>query len=525
MRFRPAFLYLLGLFALAHCGSEEPGVPSPDGSSVSEDAPLNEDDASEAAVPEDRVAPDDSGALEDASADASKKLDVAPPEDAGVEKDAQTPEDVAVGMDVATVRDVSIVMDAGVDRFVPPADRGNVVDVPRDAGTTTDRGTTVMDVPVDRGTAVMDVPVDRGSVVDVPVDRGSVMDVPVDRGSVMDVPVDRGSVMDVPIDRGSVMDVPVDRGTTVMDVPVDRGTTVDVPRDTGALVDVRDVPVTTDVPRIPADDPVVYSGTFPARTGRFSATLTVLAERRSVNVVVPRSNPTNAPLVLAFHGTNGDGNVMLDESGAAALADQQNVIVVAPTSRWLPTGDFDHDGAETYWETAPNWDVDRNQDIVLVRAIIQEARRVYRIDPTRVYAIGHSNGGFFSLFVSQLLRDRVAAFSENAGGLVRCTRRAACGFQGTGTTCAALQGQRGWCNCTGPELPVALATSGRRPPGQLVHGTADPLVSVYYTCALETRMRELGYTWQTRLTSGEGHVVSTTYAQTAWTFLAPLRLQ
>jgi poly(3-hydroxybutyrate) depolymerase len=507
MRFRPAFLCLLGFFALAHCGSEEPGVPSPDGSSVSEDAPLSEDDASEAAVPEDRVAPDDSGALEDAGADVPKKIDVAPPEDAGVEEDVQTPEDVTVPMDVQSLQDT------GVDRFVPPPDRGAVVDVPRDAGATTDRGTTAMDVPVDRGTTVMDVPVDRGSVVDVPVDRGT---------TVMDVPRDTGTATD----RGTTpMDVPVDRGTTAMDVPVDRGTTVDVPRDTGALVDVRDVPVTTDVPRIPADDPVVYSGAFPVRTGRFSVTLTVLAERRSVNVVVPRTNPTNAPLVLAFHGTNGDGNVMLDESGAAALADQQNVIVVAPTSRWLPTGDFDHDGAETYWETAPNWDVDRNQDVVLVRAIIQEARRVYRIDPTRVYAIGHSNGGFFSLFVSQLLRDRVAAFSENAGGLVRCTRRAACGFQGTGTTCAALQGQRGWCNCTGPELPVALATSGRRPPGQLVHGTADPLVSVYYTCALESRMRELGYTWQTLLASGEGHVVSTSYAQTAWTFLAPLRLQ
>ncbi len=494
---------------------------------------MSVEDVSEAAAPDDHATPEDSGVFEDAGADVPAKLDVAPPEDAGVEVDVQTPEDVAVEMDVRSPQDT------GVDRFVPPTDRGSVADVPRDAGTTTDRGTTVMDVPVDRGavvdvpvdrgTAVMDVPVDRGStVMDVPVDRGAVVDVPVDRGTaVMDVPVDRGTtVMDVPVDRGAVVDVPVDRGTTVMDVPVDRGTTVmDVPRDQGAIVDVRDVPVTTDVPRIPGDDPVVYSGAFPARTGRFSVTLTVLAERRSVNVVVPRTNPTNAPLVLAFHGTNGDGNVMLDESGAAALADQQNVIVVAPTSRWLPTGDFDHDGAETYWETAPNWDVDRNQDVVLVRAIIQEARRVYRIDPTRVYAIGHSNGGFFSLFVSQLLRDRVAAFSENAGGLVRCTRRAACGFQGTGTTCAMLQGQRGWCNCTGPELPVALATSGRRPPGQLVHGTADPLVSVYYTCALEARMRELGYTWQTRLTNGEGHVVSSTYAQTAWTFLAPLRLQ
>jgi len=400
-----------------------------------------------------------------------------------------------------------------------PVDRGSPIDVPVDRGAPVD---VPIDIPIDRGSPI-DVPVDRGAPVDVPID------IPIDRGSPIDIPIDRGAPVDVPIDRGSPIDlgvdVPIDRGSPI-DIPIDRGSPIDIPIDRGSPVDVGvDVPpVDTGVTGSPSTDPVAYSGSFAARTGRFTATLTVQGERRSVVLVVPTSAGASPPLLMLFHGTNGDGSVVLTESNAQTLANSAGVIVAAPTSRWRPVGDFDHATEETYWETAPNADINNNQDLVLVRAIMAEARRAYGVDPMRIYAMGHSNGAFFAQFVAVLLRDRIAAFSENSGGLVRCGRTTSCTFQGSGTTCAALRTQSGYCSCAGAELPVAVPSSGRMPPGLLTHGTRDPMVSVYYTCTLADLMTARGHSQVTQLFDGEGHGVPSNWAQLVWPFFAARRL-
>jgi poly(3-hydroxybutyrate) depolymerase len=436
--------------------------------------------------------------------------------------------------------DASDGRDASDGGDVDDADDAGAISLP-DVGVETDAGPDPIDAPVatdagfDAGSRVdvgFDVPLDRGSVVDVPVDRGSVVDVAVDRGSVVDVgfdvPVDRGSVVDVgfdvPVDRGSPIDtgvdVPVDRGSTVdtgVDVPVDRGgavdTGVDVPIDRGGVVD-------SGPTGVPPADPVAYAGSFAARTGRFTANLTVLGERRSIVLVVPTNAGASPPLLLLFHGTNGDGAVVMTESNAQALANSVGVIVAAPTSRWRPSGDFDHATEETYWETAPNADVDNNQDVVLARAIMVEAQRAYGVDPRRIYAMGHSNGAFFAEFIAVLLRDRIAAYSENSGGLVRCARTTGCRFQGSGATCAALRTQSGYCTCAGPELPVAVPPTGRMPPGFLTHGTRDPLVSVFYTCTLADLMTARGHAQVTQLFNGDGHAIPPNWAQLVWPFFA-----
>jgi poly(3-hydroxybutyrate) depolymerase len=442
----------------------------------------------------------DRGDVRDAAGDAGG-ADASDGDDGGDASDADTSDaDAALpSFDVGAPPDAA-----------PPVDGGN----PADAGAPVDIG---FDVPVDRG---VDVPIDRGNPVDigfdVPVDRGN----PVDIG--FDVPVDRGNPVDigfdVPVDRGNPadigFDVPVDRGSPVdlgVDVPVDRESPVDVPRDEGPTGP-------------PTSDPVAYAGSFAARTGRFTATLTVRGERRSVVLVVPTNAGASPPLLMVFHGTNGDGAVAMTESNAQALANIMGVVVAAPSSRWRPVGDFDHATEETYWETAPNADIENNQDLVLVRAIMVEAQRAYGVDPTRIYAMGHSNGAFFAHFVAVLLRDRIAAFSENSGGLVRCARTTSCTFQGSGTTCAALRAQAGYCACAGAELPVAVPTSGRMPPGLLTHGTRDPLVSVYYTCTLADLMTARGHTQVTQLFNGEGHGVPSNWAQLVWPFFASRRL-
>ncbi len=316
-------------------------------------------------------------------------------------------------------------------------------------------------------------------------------------------------------DRGPLDTGPRDTG------PRDTGTVDTGPRDTGAVdTGPRDSGSGTNPPA----DNVSYTGSFAVRNGRSRAVLRVAGLDRDVTVYLPSSRSGSPALVLGFHGTNGSGDVMLDESGARTMADRNGVVFIAPDSRWMPRGDWDHATEETYWETSPSTNPNTNPDLLLVRAIIMEAQRRFGVDPRRVYAMGHSNGGFFTELVATQITSRIAGFATSSAGLVRCSTTSSCRFQGSGTTCAALRTQSGWCNCTGTDKPGPIPTSGRIPPGYLAHGTRDPLVSVQYTCALAERMATAGATTAVVLRNGDGHVLPGTFALDAWSFLSPLRL-
>ncbi|MEZ4405519.1 MAG: PHB depolymerase family esterase [Polyangiales bacterium] len=346
---------------------------------------------------------------------------------------------------------------------------------------------------------------DVGTIDSGPRDVGTTDSGPRDAGSMDAGPRDAGTLDSGPRDTGVVDTGPRDTGV------VDTG-----PRDTG-VVDAGSGGGTIPV------DTVSYSGSFPAQTGRRTARITVLGEARDVVVYVPQTRPANPPLVLLFHGTNGSGEGVFDEANAASFAAANGVVVVAPSSRWMSSGDWDHRTEETYWQTAPNLNVDTNQDLVLARALIAESIRRWSVDPRRVYAAGHSNGGFFALTVAARLANRVAAFATSSAGLVRCGNTWGCSFEGSGTTCATLSTRSGWCSCSGSELPAPLPTSGPPLAGYLAHGTRDPLVSVQYTCELASRMTALGYPVTVNLRNGDGHVLPGDFLTSAWAFLAPRR--
>lgn len=312
--------------------------------------------------------------------------------------------------------------------------------------------------------------------------------------------------------------------------PRDSGPRDSGPRDAGPLdAGPRDAGAVDTGPRgtggaTPSLDTVSYTGSFAVRNGRSRATLRVAGVDRDVTVYLPSSRGSSPALVLGFHGTNGSGDVMLDESGARAMADRNGVVFVAPDSRWMPRGDWDHATEETYWETHPATNPGTNPDLLLARAVIAEAQRRFNVDPRRVYAIGHSNGGFFAQLVATQLAPRVAAFAASSAGLVRCNTTLSCRFQGSGTSCASLRAQPGWCSCNGTDKPGPVPTSGRVPPAYLTHGTRDPMVSVQYTCALAERMAGAGAATSVVLRNGDGHEMPGSFALDAWSFLSPLRL-
>lgn len=298
------------------------------------------------------------------------------------------------------------------------------------------------------------------------------------------------------------------------------------PRDSSAVASPRRPPVDARVAPPAASavdvgpDPVAFGGALPVTVGRGAGTVTVGGAAREVLTYVPRSRGASPPLLLLFHGTNDTAEAVFTESAAQRVADAHGVVVLAPQAVYQDVSDWDHpDSQGNWWETYPSVDPDTNHDLLLVRALLVAAQRAYGVDPARVYVIGHSNGAFFAQLVANTLGDRVAAWASSSGGLCSCAARTECSFVGTGTSCAALARQRGWCGCRGADKPGPIRTMGRRPAAYLTHGANDDLVSPYFTCALAGRLAAAGFEVETVIRDGEQHVMPDAFAVTVWPWL------
>ncbi|MBX5480487.1 MAG: esterase [Myxococcaceae bacterium] len=114
---------------------------------------------------------------------------------------------------------------------------------------------------------------------------------------------------------------------------------------------------------------------------------------------LPATHPEGPlPLVLSFHGRLGQGSSQQALTDFDAIADEKGWIVVYP------------DGLSRAWndgrEGNPNEDVD---DVAFVDALIHEFVSSRGADPKRVFAMGFSNGGFFSQRLACERADRIVA--------------------------------------------------------------------------------------------------------------------
>jgi polyhydroxybutyrate depolymerase len=118
---------------------------------------------------------------------------------------------------------------------------------------------------------------------------------------------------------------------------------------------------------------------------------------RTYHVYVP-SNLTRGqavPLLVALHGGTGWGAQFEQNSGFDHLADQHGFIVVYPDGVGIgPRGT-----ALRTWNgggccgPAARQQVD---DVRFVRLLVEQLRQQHSIDPSRVFAAGHSNGGILA---------------------------------------------------------------------------------------------------------------------------------
>ena len=117
------------------------------------------------------------------------------------------------------------------------------------------------------------------------------------------------------------------------------------------------------------------------------------------------------PLVLVFHGHGG--TMRYSERKHDVHTRWPEATVVYPEG--LPSrGINDADGARNGWQQRPRANGDR--DLAFVDAILARQKG---IDPKRVYATGHSNGGRFCYVLWAARGDRFAAYAPSGTPVLR----------------------------------------------------------------------------------------------------------
>jgi len=135
--------------------------------------------------------------------------------------------------------------------------------------------------------------------------------------------------------------------------------------------------------------------------------LRVLGFNRSYLIHVPKnySRAEARPLVVALHGAFSTADEMEEETGFSQLADKEGFLVVYPNGITL-FGWFQHWNAGHCCGRATKDGVD---DVGFVSTVIEEVRRDFPVDPSRIYMAGYSNGGMLTYLFAAQKPETVAA--------------------------------------------------------------------------------------------------------------------
>ena len=116
------------------------------------------------------------------------------------------------------------------------------------------------------------------------------------------------------------------------------------------------------------------------------------------------------PLVVNLHGQTGTAHAQIDVTGMNKLADREGFAIAFPEGLHAVFL-----GAhQTQWDA--HFGTNTN-DIQFVRDLIDFSIGQFDFDPSRVYVVGWSNGGFMSYRAACELSDRIAAVASVAGQL------------------------------------------------------------------------------------------------------------
>ena len=145
-----------------------------------------------------------------------------------------------------------------------------------------------------------------------------------------------------------------------------------------------------------------------APVGLETRSWTVDGAKRTGVVALPKVFPAGgAPLVLVFHG---HGGTAMNMTRAMPIhAEWPEAVVVYAQGLPAPGTVVDNEGRRAGWQNAPG--VLNDRDVRFVDSLLAWAKGQYRIDTKRVFATGHSNGGWFTYVLWAVRPDSFAAFA------------------------------------------------------------------------------------------------------------------
>jgi len=117
------------------------------------------------------------------------------------------------------------------------------------------------------------------------------------------------------------------------------------------------------------------------------------------------------PMVLLLHGYGVTGAILNSYFGFTALSDSKHFLLATPDGTLASTGKRFWNGTDACCNFAPP----AVDDVKYLTAILDDAASKFRVDPKRVFVVGHSNGGFMSHRMGCDKSERIAAIVSLAG--------------------------------------------------------------------------------------------------------------
>ena len=140
--------------------------------------------------------------------------------------------------------------------------------------------------------------------------------------------------------------------------------------------------------------------------------------RREYLLHIPDELPEVSAVIINFHGFGDCANAYVDSVGRASslnsLADQAGFVVAYPQAMVRQKGD-------PYWEPGDNGNNIEVNDVLFTRHLVEDIASKVSIDPSRVFAVGYSNGGVMAYDLACVASDLFPAVGIMSGVMLADT--------------------------------------------------------------------------------------------------------